>query len=51
MFSQQDHGDPGQREQDRHQEEEEAARERVVGRHAELAEEADEERLAHADAR
>src|SRR4051794_830269 len=48
VLEQQD-GDAGQREQDRHHEEEEAARERRVVAHAELAEEADEERLAHAD--
>src|SRR5579871_1595173 len=40
----------GQREQDRHDEEQETAREGLVGGHAELPEEADEERLAHADA-
>src|SRR5581483_6299958 len=42
--------DAGKREQDRHHEEQESGRERLVVRHAELAEEADEERLAHADA-
>src|SRR3954471_18240074 len=41
--------DAGQREQDRHHEEEEATGERMVVVDAELAEEADEERLAHAD--
>src|SRR5581483_278119 len=41
---------PGQREQDRHHEEEEAARERGVARDAELPQEADEEGFAHADA-
>src|SRR3954452_12749211 len=45
-----DDRDARQRQQDRHHEEDEAARERLVGRHAQLAEEADEERLAHADA-
>src|SRR5256885_418624 len=39
----------GKREQDRHDEEEKPAGERGVGGDAELAEEADEERLAHAD--
>ena len=41
---------PGQRQHERHHEEEEAARERAVGVDAELAEEADEERLAHGEA-
>src|SRR5581483_2564950 len=41
--------DAGQREQDRHHEEEEPAREGGVVVDAELAEEAHEERLAHAD--
>src|SRR5580765_3687888 len=42
-----DHGEPGQREQNRHHEEEKAAGERRVGAHSEVPEEADEERLAH----
>src|SRR3954454_13028515 len=42
--------DSWQREQDRHHEEQEAAGERVVVVDAQLAEEADEERLAHTDA-
>src|SRR5260221_12060800 len=46
----QDHRDPGQREQDRHQEEQEAARKCGVGIHVQVAEKANEERLAHADA-
>src|SRR6476469_7731700 len=41
--------DAGQREQNGHHEEQEAAGERVVVVDAELAEEADEERLAHTD--
>src|SRR3954447_3712060 len=45
-----DHAEAGQREQDGHDEEEETAGEGGVGVHAEVAEEADEERLAHADA-
>src|SRR5258705_8401096 len=45
----QDHGDPWQREHDRHQEEQEAAREGGIGVDAQVAEEADEERLAHAE--
>src|SRR6266567_1153439 len=44
-----DDREPGRREHDRHDEEEEPAREGAVGRHAEIAHEADEERLAHAD--
>src|SRR5215213_4713021 len=45
-----EHGEPRQREHDRHHEEEEAARERAVGVDVDLAEEADEERLAHREA-
>src|SRR3954469_22454157 len=45
----QDHRDAREREQHRHNEEEEAAREGGVGIDSEVAEEADEERLAHAD--
>src|SRR4051794_9825558 len=45
-----DHGEPGQRKQHGHHEEEEAAGERGIRAHAEVAEEADEERLPHADA-
>src|SRR5579884_2734898 len=44
-----DHGDAGEREHDRHHEEQEPARERLVGVHAKVSEEVDEERLAHAD--
>src|SRR6478736_6274828 len=44
-----DHGEPGQREQDRHHEEEKAAGERRVGTDPEIAEKADEERLSHAE--
>ena len=46
-----DDHEPGKRQHDRHQEEEEPGREGVVGVDAEPAEEADEERLAHARAR
>src|SRR6476620_1826049 len=42
-----DHGEPGQREQDRHHEEEKAARLCCVTTYTEIAEKADEERLAH----
>src|SRR5437763_4570104 len=45
----QDHRDPRQREQHGHHEEQEAAREGGVGIDSEVAEEADEERLAHPD--
>src|SRR5581483_8133677 len=46
----QEHDDAGQREEDRHHEEQEAAREGEIRMDAQLAEEADEERLTHADA-
>src|SRR4051812_49226703 len=42
-----DHREPRRGQHDRHHEEEEAAREGEVGVDAEVAEEADEERLAH----
>src|SRR5579862_548 len=45
----QDHAEPWQSEHHGHHEEEEAARERRIGRHGELAEEVDEERLAHGE--
>src|SRR3954447_4168904 len=45
-----DHGESRQGEQDRHHEEEEAAGEGGVGVDSEIPEEADEERLAHAEA-
>src|SRR5579864_6082190 len=45
-----DHHEAGEREQQRHQEEEEPGRERRVGADAEVAEEADEERLPHPEA-
>src|SRR6185312_8309571 len=45
-----DHQQPRQREHERHHEEEEPARERGVCADAELAEEADEKRLAHTEA-
>src|SRR6476661_2957757 len=45
----QDHCDPGERERDCHQEEQEPARKRGVGIHVQIPEEADEERLTHTE--